>query len=70
MSIVAVHAPTMLGRVSLPAAADTTDLASLVADGTYGDTNWDGSAFNAGQYVLLDDGMQATWDGTNWTEVN
>lgn len=69
MSIVAVHGPTMLGRISLPD-ADLTNLAGLIADATYGDGNWDAGAFNDGQYVLLDDASQATWDGTNWTEVN
>ena len=70
MSIVAVHGPTMLGRASLPADADTSDLASLVADSTYGDGNYTGAAFGPGQYLVLDDGMRVTWDGSNWTVVN
>jgi len=52
--------------------APFADKATLVADGTYGDTAKAGNsdpAMTTGQFVLLSDGTaKASWDGTNWQD--
>ena len=42
------------------------DLTTLKADGTLGDGAYGGPAFTTGQYILLDDGNQAYYDGAAW----